>query len=188
MKCDAKFFPNSSLFRFSPKLEFRGKGSVQLQEIGMIAEGDMPRFTLPLIGIFYSLLFNAKTSRTIPYSRVVKYRYSGNWFHWSFGKIFLSLVLIGGAIGVSYFFGDSLRNANEAGTAWVVVGGLWFLIAIIVLILLFKDRRMYSISYRLPDGKKQRVRFVLKRIGLQQNSDFRRILDSYCTETSAKKI
>ena len=181
MKVKAKFFPGYTIFS-TPKMEFQGKGTVHLHEIGLHAEGDMPRFTLPVLGRFYAPLFNARTSRTIPYSCITKYEYTGNWINLTVGKSLLILFLWC-SMGLLSF--ALLNNPGaDVGTLQIYIlsfGGLIFLITIL---LFFKDRKRHRLHYRLPDGKIQRILFKQTKSTVAQINQFREILADYRSKAS----
>jgi hypothetical protein len=56
-----------------------GPGSLYLDETGIVAEGDVPRFFLPLLSgrSWFRQIICSRGMRTIPYSRIVKYKSPG---------------------------------------------------------------------------------------------------------------
>ncbi|MDZ7962864.1 MAG: hypothetical protein RMY34_34190 [Aulosira sp. DedQUE10] len=54
---------------------FSGEGSVFMYDIALVFEGSQPKFTIPFIQNAYKLLF-IQTTRTVPYSTILKYRKS----------------------------------------------------------------------------------------------------------------
>lgn len=62
---------------------FSGEGSVFMYDTALVFEGSQTKFTIPFIQGFYQLLL-IKTTRTVPYSTILKYkkpRYPYNGSH-----------------------------------------------------------------------------------------------------------
>ena len=63
----------------SPKknINFQGEGSVLLQDVALVFQGNIPKFELGcLLGLFtflYEQVLYVKTTRTVPYSAILKY-------------------------------------------------------------------------------------------------------------------
>lgn len=70
MRYDVKYV---AAFSFGKKLMFMGEGTVHVLETGLILEGELPQFHLPLIFWEYHRLLATETSRTIPYSMIQDY-------------------------------------------------------------------------------------------------------------------
>ncbi len=73
MRFDAKF-KAVSLVR---NLQFHGKGKIHLQDAALILEGEFPKFLIPFALRFYHRIISEQTYRTIPYSRIIRYRPPG---------------------------------------------------------------------------------------------------------------
>ncbi|AFZ16727.1 hypothetical protein [Allocoleopsis franciscana] len=82
-------------------LSFHGKGFIFLNENALILQGNMPKFELWILGYFFQKVLYIPTTRTLPYSTILKYKKPKLW------------------------------------------------------------RKKHEITYRLPDGKKCVVRFLL---------------------------
>jgi len=175
MKSDVKFSSTSSFVMLSPKKEFQGKGAVFLGETGLLADGNLPRFTIPLIGWFYSALFCARTTRTIPYSRIANYRYSGDWISFGWFKL-LFVILLVAAGGTATFF--TLQTSTDP---FVYLTFLWSLVTLIAALLFLTGVRIHTITYLLPDNSRQKVAFKLRRATRQQAAGFSTLIRNYMT-------
>lgn len=159
MKHEVKFAaPGGMNWSWSPRLEFHGKGAVHLHETGLVLEGNWPRFTIPLIGRFYAPLLCAPTSRTIPFSRISRIRYSGHWVACSWFKLVLLT-----ALGVLPVSGTIVALMAQDLASPVLLVIYWGLYALVVGLLLVHGRRTHALAYRLPTGRTQRVAFRLRR-------------------------
>ncbi len=66
-KFDVKFNASGN------NLKFYGKGTIYMYDTGLVLEGDMPKFRIPIILWVYHKLLNERTTRTIPYSVILYY-------------------------------------------------------------------------------------------------------------------
>lgn len=53
--------------------QFNRKGAIYMYDTALILDGYMPKFYIPMIGVFYQLIY-FRTSRTIPYSVILKHQ------------------------------------------------------------------------------------------------------------------
>jgi hypothetical protein len=153
---------------------FIGRGEVQLHETALILEGRLPRFTVPLIWALYNRLLCEWTIRTIPYSRITGYRYSGNWIDKTPSKLVLKiivLVLMGA-------FGGLLVARHAASQPWLIgLAAAWYLpLAIAVLCV---GRRIHYVTYRLTHNVYYRVAFRLADRSRAAAAEFSRTLTEY---------
>ena len=175
MKSDVKFSSTSSFVMLSPRKEFQGKGAVFLGETGLLADGNLPRFTIPLIGWFYSALFCARTTRTIPYSRITSYRYSGDWISFGWLKVFFLILLISAAIAAT---AGTLQTSTDP---MVYLVFLWSLVTLIASLMFLTGVRIHTISYILPDNTRQTVAFKLRGATRLQIAEFSKQVRNYMT-------
>lgn len=73
MKFDVKF----SRRVLTGNLDAVGPGAVYLDETGVIVEADFPRFYVPLVYVIIRRIIGSITTRTIPFSRITKYKRPG---------------------------------------------------------------------------------------------------------------
>jgi hypothetical protein len=143
MKFDIRFAtPPGIHFRC---LQFRGKGHAYLDEMALVLEGPMPKFTLPLISRFYYRLLYEQATRTIPYSRIVAYRYSGDWVCVTPWRVLLAMLL---AAPFTLVVATSREYLTWEWWAVVSVAGA-FLIGLLFVV----GRRQHGLTYRQMDGK-----------------------------------
>ncbi|MCA9009424.1 MAG: hypothetical protein KDB01_06740 [Planctomycetaceae bacterium] len=168
MKQECKFqIPRMSLWdsMFGRPLYFYGKGSVVLQDTGLMVHGDLPKFMLPFFGRFYARLITGRTMRTVPYSQVIRHKVTGRWVSISFLKILFFLLWFGG-IGLLF-----MSVASDLGPAVAIPLGIVAFVVIPAVILMF-DRATHYITYRLPSGKRSQFAFRLSPISRDQMSIF----------------
>ena len=181
MKQECKFqIPRMSLWdsMFGCPLYFYGRGSVVLQDTGIVVHGDLPKFMLPLFGRLYSRLIAGRTMRTIPYSRIVRHKATGRWVSISLLKILFFLLWFGG-VGLLF-----LSLASELGPAMAIPLGTLAFVLIPVAILMF-DRSTHYITYRLPSGKRSQFAFRLTLLSRHQMAAFVHRLKELQTATAA---
>ena len=172
MKYAVQFQYAKSVFRKS--LSFSAKGELHLQETALILEGYLPKFTIPFAARNYLELVSEWSTRTIPFSRIVRHKYTGHWVSFSIVKFaFLLLItVLFGLMGVT-------MAGNRVDATLVAVGlGAYGLIVLLVLVL---GRRTHRVTYLLPNGKKCVVAFCMPRPVLANSEAFSRQLKTYLT-------
>ena len=55
-------------------LNFHGKGFVFLNENALVLQGNMPKFELPLLEYLFQKVLYIPTTRTLPYSTILRYK------------------------------------------------------------------------------------------------------------------
>jgi|GEM_PF-5101661 len=58
-------------------LNFQGKGFVFLNENALVLQGNIPKFELSFLNSFYQKVLYIPTTRTLPYSTILKYKKTG---------------------------------------------------------------------------------------------------------------
>jgi hypothetical protein len=85
MRFDVKFSPRS----FTRNVDILGPGAVYLDEIGIVVEGDFPRFYIPFVQRVLRKIICAKGVCTIPFSRIVSYVRPSIWNNYLHGVVYL---------------------------------------------------------------------------------------------------
>jgi hypothetical protein len=67
----SKAFSKRGLFA---KGRFYGSGRIHVHDTGLILEGELPKFHIPLLGTCFRSIICEWTSRTIPYSKITRYK------------------------------------------------------------------------------------------------------------------
>lgn len=75
MRFDVRFSPRS----FTRNVDILGPGAVYLDEIGIVVEGDFPRFYIPFLQRLVRKIICANGICTIPFSRIVSYVPPSMW-------------------------------------------------------------------------------------------------------------
>jgi len=163
---------------FGKPLNFYGAGSVALEETGIVVYGDLPKFTIPFFGRFYSKLLTERTTRTVPYSRIVRQQTTGRWLSFSILKVLFLLLWLSGA---GFLFATGIHELDP------IIGiplGFAAFVLIPAVVLVF-NRATHYITYRLPSGKRTQFAFRLRPVSRQNMSDFITRLNEYRTAAAA---
>jgi hypothetical protein len=181
MKHECKFqIPRMSLWdsMFGRPLYFYGKGSVVLQDTGIVVHGDLPKFMVPFIGRFYARLITGRTMRTVPYSRIVRHKVTSWWGSVSLLKLLFFLVWF---CGIGALFA---MVAADMGGAIAIPLGITAFVVIPAVILMF-DRATHYITYRLPSGKRSQFAFRLTPLSSEKMAAFASRLKELQTAAAA---
>lgn len=155
---------------FGKALNFYGRGTVTLQETGLLVHGDLPMFIIPFVGRFYSRILAEPTMRTVPYSQIVLHRRTGRWFSFGLLKVvFLLLWFV--ATGALFVLG-----ATGMPFVMAISLGIAAFLVIPVVILMF-NRGTHYITYRLPCGKRSQFAMRIRPLSEQVMTDFSRRLE-----------
>jgi hypothetical protein len=73
MKYDVRF----SHRVLTGNLDAVGPGAVYLDETGVVVEADFPRLYVPLVYVIIRRIIGATSTRTIPFSRITRYKQPG---------------------------------------------------------------------------------------------------------------
>ncbi len=153
MKLEVNFVAQGTqLFRRA--FRFCGNGSVFIQETGLVVEGELLKFWVPMVSRIYQPLLCDRTTRNIPYSQITEYHVSGYWFVFSLLKVaFLVLwfTLAGLLIVFSWSQYDGMAPAALGFSALVVIP----------IVILSIGRRVHRLTFRLPGGQKVDLAFKL---------------------------
>jgi hypothetical protein len=170
------FFPHASMF--GTPLLMNGKGELHLTETALISEGNAAKFNVPFVMSFYQRMLSSWTTMTVPYSCIVRHRYSGYWFNLSLARVMVLLLLLLLALPAAALF----ANTNDPMSLPIGLGVLGTL-ALIALVVLIQGRRRHHVTFRLPSGWQTVLVFKIKGPPRQTHAEFTRLLAEYL-ETS----
>ena len=142
-------------FRWSlrRRLHFLGKGTIHFEETGILLGGDVLKFRLPFVDLFYQKLIADHGTRTIPYSTIVRHRQVPYW-PTMLVKALLLIILTASLTVIVWAF---LRHGHSLGVA--IAASVVVLLALGVLLL---GRRYHDLTFRLPDDGRCRVHFSVR--------------------------
>lgn len=167
MKLDVKFRHPGGFWK--QQLLYSGRGEAHLLETGLVLEGLLPKFTVPFVQTFYYRLLSEWSTRTVPYARIERYRFSGRWIAAGPGRILLLLVLGGLILGASVLLARDLGAVAMAPAVGLTL--------VLAALLLLYGRRVHHFTYRLPDGRQAVVAFRVA--GRRDQEPFRARLREY---------
>ncbi len=176
MKYSCEFqVPRMSLWDsiFGKPLHFYGKGSVALQETGLVVHGDLAMFLIPFVGRFYSALISETTMRTVPYSKIVQHKATGRWISISLIKF---LFLLAWFLITGFLFAVGMLESMEP-LIDIPLGLAAFVI--IPLVILMFDRGTHYITFCLPSGKRSQFAIRLSPLSSDQMAAFTNTLEEY---------
>lgn len=136
------------------QLRFLRKGnSVQLLETALIVEGNLQRFSMPVIDRFFRRALSEWTTITIPYSRILKYRYTSR----SVLGFLVALVFWAPfVLGLVGYFAEGGRGQVSMVVSFALLGMLGsFLVYVAV------KSRNYLV-FRQADGKRALLVFHVR--------------------------
>ncbi|QDS91230.1 hypothetical protein EC9_54540 [Rosistilla ulvae] len=181
MKFNVKFqIPRMSLWNsiFGKRLDFTGKGDVNFQETAIVVCGDLPKFRIPFISQFYTALLTERTTRTVPYARITKYRTTGRWVSLGLLKILFLLLWFLGVAGLLF---AGMEQSNPV--LQIVLGILGFVI--VPLIILMFGRATHYVTYSLPSGKQSQFACRVAPTSSENMEMFSNRLTEYQTAATA---
>lgn len=154
------FLP-SMLWPTRSRLNFGGASTLHLQETALVIEGFLQRLFFPLVDRFFQLALSEWTTVTIPYSRILHYRYTAR----PLMRLFL-LTLLWVALGFAvYKMGLFKANAFDLlwgrdPTTWQDAARYVILPGVVTLVLVFIVVRPLSyLVFRTPGGGRAVITF-----------------------------
>jgi hypothetical protein len=158
--------------RFIPPTVWSGRGrlwllgkqnTLHLQETALVIEGEILKQSFPFLDLFFRKALSGWTTITVPYSRILKYRYRGSpilstiatLFAWSPAVMLLILSpTVPGGEMASYVATVAITAA--VATALTAFFHLWLF------------RRINLIAFRRANGRKTTAQFRIKSQKLQR--------------------
>jgi hypothetical protein len=77
MRFEVKYISRKNFWDIFSAPTFGGKGYVYLQDTALVLDGNIPKFDVSFMLDIYSKVLFVPTTRTIPYSVIVKYKKPG---------------------------------------------------------------------------------------------------------------
>jgi hypothetical protein len=167
MKIESKHLSFVSIAPWFGRHRYRFYGNsntMQLLETALVIEGYQKTIGYPLIDILVQWAMCEWTTVTVPYSRIVKCRYSRRWLVRSAVMAFIILPLL---ILIALSFVSIATGADVYAAISMDV----FLIALIAVMLWVMFRffpARYSLVFRRSDGRRGLTRFRIKSRALRQ--------------------
>jgi tetratricopeptide (TPR) repeat protein len=130
-----------------------GPGILDLEETGLVVDGDLPRFRIPIVDYFYHRILAVRCTRTIPYSAILDHRPVSRWPRW-IAKGFVLLVM-------SLFLAGFVAAMVSGSSPWKCGLGM-VVVASLALVTVLAGRPVYQVAFRDPEGRKCRFHFSIK--------------------------
>jgi hypothetical protein len=159
---------------FARVLRFTGRrNSIQLQEMALVVEGELVRLHYLGFERLFARALAEWTTVTIPYSRLVRVRYSRRWVLRTLvlAAAFLTLLVVAWPVF------DGGLGANEA--AILLTSGVGLILFLLVWVTFRAFLPGYVLVFRAKDGKTTRFLFRLK--SKQVKAEFENRLNEYRT-------
>ena len=175
MKIEANqvlFLPVFTWFR-GQVLRFVGRSNtIQLLETAMVIEGQRQTLSYVVIDFLFQQALSEWTTVTIPYSRIVRCRWSTRWIA---RGLFLTLVVLPAAVALAITAPEMLRTPDALSLSMpLLLLGLVLLSAYLLMRIL---PAQYDLVYRRPNGHPARTRFRIK--SRARRREFEQRLESY---------
>jgi hypothetical protein len=155
----APFFPTL----VGRTLRFVGRrNTVQLQETALVVEGDLLLF--PCLGLerLFGRALSARTTVTVPYSRLLTVRYRR--------RRILRLTILAGLLGfLALTLGDPWDD--RTGMEWVAGGLLLVPVVLLAAVVWWGIRPAYAVRFRAKDGRRTRLHFAIRSRALRAAFD-----------------
>jgi hypothetical protein len=146
------------------------RNTIQLLETALVIEGYQKRLGMPVVDLFFQQVLSERTMLTIPYSRIVRFRYSRRW-GW---RILWTIVC-----WLPLLFPLALLTGYSPDREGAVALAIPLLFAGVVLTLYVNLRVLRGhnlLLFRQADGRQALVRFRIRPRKLQQA--FQKLLES----------
>jgi hypothetical protein len=129
------------------------RGSLQLQETALVAEGELIRFRYFGLEWLFRRALSEWTTVTVPYARITTVRYPR----------FRVLALLG-MLTIAVLVGVSVTAYLVADDRWAVMSEVWpvLLVAAVLASLLLFIRPFCRVSFRGKDGRSRVLDFVVR--------------------------
>ena len=144
-------------------LRFTGRrNSVHLQETALVAEGEMLLFRCLGLERLFGRALSARTTVTVPYSRLVAVRYRAGW------GLRLS-ILAGLAVFLALTLGAPWDDPT--GMEWVADALILVPVAILGVFVWRGIRPAYAVRFRAKDGRRTRLHFTVRSRAVRRQFD-----------------
>jgi hypothetical protein len=135
-------------------LRFMGRrNTIQLQETALVAEGDLLLF--PCLGLerLFGRALSARTTVTVPYSRLLAVRFRRRWV------LRLTILAL-----LAAFLAVTLQPPwdDPTGMEWVADALIVVPVALLALVVWWGIRPSYTIRFRTKDGWRTRLQFAIR--------------------------
>jgi hypothetical protein len=144
-------------------LRFMGRrNTIQLQETALVAEGDLLLF--PCLGLerLFGKALSARTTVTVPYSRLIAVRYRR--------RRVLRLIIVGLLAAVVALTVDAPWD-DPTGFEWVPDALILVPVAVLAALVWWGIRPAYVLRFRTKDGWRTRLQFAIRSRALRAEFD-----------------